>query len=130
MPVKTEWIKVKHKKMSPLVLDFLFAVENGGYKFDSDYFFQKHPKYPRLGNKNWFYGIDLKKSNPILLNSGDRIMRQLIEDGLIKVECVFQSDGIYKLKSDLFELQNAKNSVLAGGFMKVIDDQLNIFSRN
>jgi hypothetical protein len=127
MPVKTEWIKVKHKKMSPLVIDFLLAVANEDYKFDYDNFFSKHPKYQRIPDKNWFYGIDLKKSNPILLNSGDRIMRQLIEDGLIKVDCIFQSDGIYKLKSDLFELQNAKNSVLAGGFFKDLDLQLNIF---
>jgi len=125
--VKTEWIKVKHKKMSPLVIDFLLAVALDEYKFDSNYFFQKHPKYPKLGNKNWFYGIDLKKSNPILLNSGDRIMRQLIEDGLIKVDCIFQSDGIYRLNSKSSELKNAKSSVLAGGFTKIIDPQLNIF---
>jgi hypothetical protein len=125
--VKTEWIKVKHKKMSPLVIDFLLAVALDEYKLDSNYFFQKHPKYPKLGNKNWFYGIDLKKSNPILLNSGDRIMRQLIEDGLIKVDCIFQSDGIYRLNSKSSELKNAKSSVLAGGFTKIIDPQLNIF---
>lgn len=126
MPVK-EWVKIKHKKMSPLVLDFLFAVANGDYKFDEAYFYNKHPKYPRIGNKGWFYGIDLKKSNNVLLNSGDRVMRQLIEDGLINVDCIFQADGIYKLKSDLFELQNAKISVLAGGFLKDVDLQLNIF---
>lgn len=122
-----EWIKIKHKNMSPLVIDFLLAVANGDYKFDATYFYNKHPKYPRVLNRNWFYGIDLKKSSPILFNSGDRVMRQLIEDGLINVDCIFQADGIYKLKSDLFELQNAKISVLAGGFFKEIDLQLNIF---
>lgn len=130
MSAVMEWVKIKNKKMAPLVIDFLVDVESKKYKFDSTYFYKKHPSYPRFSLINWFYGIDLKRSNPILLNSGDRIMRQLVEDGLVNVECIFQADGIYKLRSDIFELEKARKAITAGGFEREAKAQIDIFSRN
>jgi len=124
-----EIVKIKSKKMAPLVIDFLISVANGSYKINLDNVIKKHPKFT-FHKTGLFYGLDLKKSNPVLLNSGDRVLRYLVEYGLVKVECILQSEGIYKLYSDIFELQKAKNIVNIGYFEREVNLQLSLFQKN
>ncbi|HOM04510.1 MAG TPA: hypothetical protein PLU67_03340 [Candidatus Kapabacteria bacterium] len=125
-----EIVRIKSKKMAPLVIDFLISVANGSYRINLNEIIKKHPKYPIHKMNNLFYGLDLKKSNPVLLNSGDRVLRYLVEYGLVKVECILQSEGIYKLYSDIFELQKAKNIVNIGYFEREVNLQLSLFQKN
>ncbi|GEM_PF-5118661 len=117
------WCAVKFKKQAPFIIDFLIEVSLGEKMIDNNLLKRNNI----LNYHNYFDILHLRNFHPFLQLSGDRVLRQLREDGLIKYECISQHEGIYKLKSDIFELHNAKQIIERGGYFKEIKPQLDLW---
>ena len=89
-------IKIKWSEYMPTVIDFLLTIATTKDK--------------------QFKEEDMIRFNPTILKHGLRYLRELRFKGLVRYEMPCRQTGIYVLKSDVFELQIAKNRIANGGY--------------
>lgn len=92
------WVtaEIKWAEYMPTVIDFLFTIAVTAHK--------------------QFKEEDVKNYNPVILKHGLRYLRELRFKGFVRYEMPARVTGIYILKSDVFELQIAKNRIQSGGY--------------
>lgn len=73
-------------------------------------------------NKKEFYAAEVRSHHQLLMDSGDRYLRHLREKDLIKFIVPCKRKKTHILKSDIFDIQRAKNIINAGGYYKELEE--------